>query len=50
MGNIFPDPNKLSSVEVVCVESLHELGTISRPPAGSAGPEGQDVLKEADGK
>lgn len=48
MGNIFPDPNKLSSEDFVYVEGLHGLGTISRPPATSAEPEGRDVLKEAD--
>lgn len=50
MGNIFPDPNKLSSVGFVYIEGLDGLGTISRPPASSAEPESQDVLKKADGK
>lgn len=50
MGNIFPDTNKLSSVAFVNVESLDGLGTMSRPPANSAQPESQDVLKKADGK
>lgn len=50
MGSIFPDPNKLSSVDFVYVEGLDGLGTIPRSPASSTEPERQDVLKKADGK
>lgn len=49
MGNIFPDPNKLSSMDCVYVEGLHRLG-ISMPSASCAEPKSQDVLKKADGK
>lgn len=50
MGNIFPDPNKLSSVDFVYVEGLDGLGTTSRPPASPAEAKSQDILKKADGK
>lgn len=50
MGNI-PDPNKLSTVDFVKKKTVWTRpGTISRPPAGSAQLEGQNVLKDARGK